>query len=193
MQKIAHRNVSQLGGVCYDAQPILNNLELLKKQHQQQQLQQPFTSNKQQQFLTLNGMNPNSNSHGIKAELFLNKNKDSMQDDDGAALYIIVVLCFYSLSILFMVLFNIKLRCFIKSSSAGMLCCDNHDNDLYESQMDETKHTIHMIFNDSSKLLSSVVLNQSTAAAKHRDSSRPSSSKSMVDEEQINSFYIETT
>ena len=77
-------------------------------------------------------------------------------EDSDAAMFIIVVVCFYSLSIVFMFILNIKFKIILKSKSG--YCCYETNNDLYESQRDETKNTIHMIFSDSSKLLTSVVI-----------------------------------
>lgn len=81
-------------------------------------------------------------------------------DDKGAALFIVIVICFYSLSIVFMVILNIKFKMVInKKSDGGISCCEGGSkHDLYESQKDETKNTIQILFNDSSRLLASVVI-----------------------------------
>lgn len=86
-----------------------------------------------------------------------NKLNAAKYDDFGAAIFIVVVICFYSLSIVFMVIINVKFRVVFKRNTGGFCCCENK-HDLYDAQKDETKNTIHMIFNDSSRLLTSVVL-----------------------------------
>lgn len=80
-------------------------------------------------------------------------------DDHGAAMFVIVVICFYSLSIGFMLISNIKCRCVIARKTTGWCCLEIKAADTaYDVQLDETKRTINLIFNDSSKLLTSVVL-----------------------------------
>ncbi|RNA43559.1 hypothetical protein BpHYR1_005059 [Brachionus plicatilis] len=62
-------------------------------------------------------------------------------DDSQAALFVIVVVCFYK-----------------RDLDGRFYCWHKKKNDLYETQRDETKKTIHVIFNDSSKLLASVAV-----------------------------------
>ena len=98
-------------------------------------------------------------SSNLKNNSRLNLESKHLAEDQEAAIFIIVVICFYSLSIVFMVIINIKLNVVIdRNSSGGCYCWERTKNDLYETQRDETKNTIHMIFNDSSKLLTSGVI-----------------------------------
>lgn len=85
-------------------------------------------------------------------------------DDHGAAVFISVVICFYSLSIVCMFIINIKFK-IVMTKTSPYCMCDDSRVDEYESQKDETKNTIHLIFNDSSKLLSSVALAKLTNSA----------------------------
>lgn len=81
----------------------------------------------------------------------------SQIEDREAALFVIIVVCFYSLSIFFMVIANIKFNFVIEKDLNGRLYCwYKKKNDWYETQREETKNTIHIIFNESSKLLTSV-------------------------------------
>lgn len=93
------------------------------------------------------------------------------------------MICFYSLTIGFMLISNIKCRFTLSRKSTGVCCFEikAQDPSSYDIDPDETKHTIHMIFNDSSKLLTSVVLPPSliskyNAAAAATAVSSPSSS-----------------
>lgn len=97
----------------------------------------------------------------ITIEIKPNQTAISLQqkNDFEAALFIIIVICFYSLSIVFIVITNTKFDILIDQDLDGSFYCwQKKKNDLYEAQKDETKSTIHFIFNDSSKLLTSVVI-----------------------------------
>lgn len=88
-----------------------------------------------------------------------NNSNTFFYDDHGAAMFVIVVICFYSLSIGFMLISNIKCRCVIARKTTGWCCLEIKSAEpAYDVQLDETKKTINLIFNDSSKLLTSVVL-----------------------------------
>ncbi|CAF0791641.1 unnamed protein product [Brachionus calyciflorus] len=105
----------------------------------------------------------NSSSIKISQKIFTNytdsMNQKSAGNDLEAALFVIVVICFYSLSIVFIVIFNVKFDAVIDRDSKGSCYCwETNGNDLYEAQRDETKNTINMIFSDSSKLLTSVAI-----------------------------------
>ena len=101
-----------------------------------------------------------SSSASESAALSQNENRS---DDDhfGAGTFIVVVICFYSLSIVFLTLFNIRFK-IVFSRSYGICCCRESSRDQhYESQKEETKTTIHMLFRDSSRLLPAVALTNS--------------------------------
>lgn len=80
-------------------------------------------------------------------------------DDHGAAMFVVVVICFYSLTIGFMLVTHIKCKCVIARKTTGVCCFEIKSSETsYDGQLDETKKTINLLFNDSSKLLTSVVL-----------------------------------
>lgn len=72
-------------------------------------------------------------------------------DSKNAAYYLIIVIGFYSLSIVFLLIFNSKFKIICKNRSCH---CDNvyDEDDLYESQKKETKNTVKLIFNGEPKL-----------------------------------------
>jgi len=83
----------------------------------------------------------------------------SEEDNYGAGMVIVVVICFYSLSIVFLTLFNIRFKLVFGRSFYGICCCRESTGDHhYESQKEETKNTIHMIFQNSSKLLPAIAV-----------------------------------
>jgi hypothetical protein len=83
------------------------------------------------------------------------------EDWYGAGMFIVVVICFYSLSIVFLTLFNIRFK-LVFGRSYGICCCrESTEDHHYESQKEETKNTIHMIFRDSSKLLPALAITNS--------------------------------
>jgi hypothetical protein len=74
-------------------------------------------------------------------------------DTKGAYLYIIVVICFYSLSVLFLLITNSKFKLSFSKRSLFKCHDDNtYKNDLYELQKKETKETIDLLFQNSSKV-----------------------------------------
>lgn len=88
-----------------------------------------------------------------------------LNDDYGAAVFIVVVICFYSITMGFLLISNIKCKCVFNRKASGVWCFEETKYDgAYDAQSDEAKKTIHMIFNDSSKLLTSVVLPPSLMA-----------------------------
>jgi hypothetical protein len=95
----------------------------------------------------------------------------------GAEYYIIVVICFYSLSIVFLLIFNSKFKCVINKNTFH--CIDNDtENDLYELQKEETKTTIELLFQNSTKLFTSIAA--PPQAQKTRNSIEMSRKKSTV-------------
>ena len=93
----------------------------------------------------------------------LKNNESTNSNDDwyGAGMFIVVVICFYSLSIVFLTLFNIRFK-LVFGRSYGICCCrESTEDHHYESQKEETKNTIHMIFRDSSKLLPALAITNS--------------------------------
>ena len=104
-----------------------------------------FSNQHQNLFLTSNQALSLSKSHSDDVK--------NGEDYYGAGMFIVVVICFYSLSIVFLTLFNIRFR-LVFGRSYGICCCrESTEDHHYESQKEETKNTIHMIFRDSSKLL----------------------------------------
>ena len=101
-------------------------------------------------------------SHATSLKNNENKNVTNGNEDwYGAAMFIVVVICFYSLSIVFLTLFNIRFK-LVFGRSYGICCCHESTEDHhYESQKEETKNTIHMIFRDSSKLLPALAITNS--------------------------------
>jgi hypothetical protein len=141
-------NSSQLHGVCYEHLPMSASL----------------SSSSPKKVYTTHV--PSKNGGYDKAGYYhLNRHgnansKDTASNDYGAAIFIVVVICFYSLSIVFMVIFNIKFK-FVFKNRSGFCCCDDAHNDLYESQKDETKNTINMIFKNSVVIPTSLILSNS--------------------------------
>ena len=82
-------------------------------------------------------------------------------DSFGAGLFIVVVICFYSLSIVALVIFNIRFKIVFSRSYGICFCRESKQDKNYESQKEATKNTIHMIFNDSSKLFPALALTNS--------------------------------
>jgi hypothetical protein len=112
----------------------------------------------------------------------------SEEDYYGAGMFIVVVICFYSLSIVFLTLFNIRFKLVFGRSFYGMCCCRESTGDHhYESQKEETKNTIHMIFQNSSKLLPAIAVANSyilTAALNEKLSTGTSLQKEEQKDEQ---------
>ena len=81
-------------------------------------------------------------------------------DEPGAALFIVVVILFYSLTIALMIVSNIKCKLVVISMPGGgcsraRACRNQH---LYDSQRQETKEAIEMLFAESPRTLTSVAL-----------------------------------
>lgn len=79
---------------------------------------------------------------------------------EGAEFYIVIVICFYSLSIVFLLLFNAKFKLTFRNCCTRQFFFSSESvkNDLYEMQKEETKTTINMLFQNSNKLLTSVAI-----------------------------------
>ena len=137
-------NASQLHGVCYE-----NYLDLQNSNNKKGQ--QPGSLN-----LVPKLDKGDLFGKSAKEASLVTAKMNGADYDDGAAMFTVIVICFYSLSIVFMVILNIKFKIVLRPKFG--YCCYEPNNDLYESQKDETKNTIHMIFSDSSKLLTSVVI-----------------------------------
>lgn len=146
-------NMSRIHGTCYNpANTSQITLKDPKKSNQGLLAHNLKTNFEKSEFYHHNHHNPKQTNANVSSA-------GGQSDEQGAAMFIIVVICFYSLSILFLVIFNIKCNLVLNRKSAGRCsCCASKQHDLYESQKDETKTTIHMIFNDSSRLLTSVAI-----------------------------------
>jgi hypothetical protein len=98
----------------------------------------------------------NNNSHTNTT----NTNNTNVGSAANEAIFIIVVICFYSLSIAFLVLFNVKFKIVLvkKPGESFYRVHTQPNNDLYEMQKEETKTTIEMLFKDTSRVLTSVAL-----------------------------------
>ncbi len=128
--------------------------------------------------INLTSVNQLTNSAELNAtnqrnlEYYANKN-------DNAAMYVIIVLCFYSLSLVCLIFSNIKFNWVFKKSLGmlfefifiyiilfmfwnliwfyiGLRNCYHAQvkTELYDTQQQETKETIELLFSHSSKLLS---------------------------------------
>ena len=88
------------------------------------------------------------------AQLLPTTKAGATEQDSQAAIYIIIVICFYSLSLVFLVFFNIKFK-MVFSKKLGLRNCyqSSTKHDLYDSQKQETKDTIELLFSHSSKIL----------------------------------------
>jgi len=69
-------------------------------------------------------------------------------------MYIVVVICFFSLSIVFMVILNVKFKIVFDRQGCCYEMAPSHD--LYDQQQEETKNAINLLFSNSSRLVSSI-------------------------------------
>jgi hypothetical protein len=80
----------------------------------------------------------------------IEENVNNDAESLSAAYYLIIVIGFYSLSIVFLIIFNSKFKIVCKNRSC--YCDDTYEeDDLYESQKKETKNTVKLIFNSDPK------------------------------------------
>jgi hypothetical protein len=134
-------NKTRFEGICYDKNADPNQshkkpMQLIKQSQQNVDL----TLEEISRIENLIQANPTDNSVYSKI---------------GPEYYIVVVICFYSLSIVFLLIFNSKFKCVINKNT--FRCIDNDtENDLYELQKEETKTTIELLFQNSTKLFTSI-------------------------------------
>lgn len=79
-------------------------------------------------------------------------------DDPGAAIFIIIVILFYSCSIACLIFSNIKCNFEVIRKLGVPLVKAKNDFELYDMQQEETKNTIQMIFSESSRLATSIAI-----------------------------------
>jgi hypothetical protein len=112
----------------------------------------------------------NNHKSTTKSELAVNSRAN--YDEPGAALFVVVVILFYSMSVACMIISNVKFKCVMYRrpgvGTCGLVWCKSRGSqeaaaDLYEAQA--TKETIHMLFNHSARVLSSVAIADSHGLA----------------------------
>jgi hypothetical protein len=91
--------------------------------------------------------------------------QDQMMSDksetnpEEAAMFIVIVICFYSLSIACMVIINIKLK-LVFARKPGQFCCCQSETISNQDDQDEeeTRKTIHLMFSNTSKIAASIII-----------------------------------
>ena len=152
------QNSTKIHGICVEQLLVaINNITL-------QNLTAPANlTERQSHSLPTHHIHNQDVVTNLKNVFHTNSHDSQAISDDhfGAGMFIIVVMCFYSMSILFLTLFNIRFKIVFSPGHGICGCRESEIDQNYESQKDETKNTIHMIFNDSSKLLPSVAISNS--------------------------------
>ena len=148
-------NASRLEGLCYDANDEAQRLKF-QNYSNIKSIFQNFTHQQVNLERKENLFNLNLTSFQLFRREFKTEQSSVNIDSHehlGPYFYIIVVICFYSLSVVFLLIASVNFKYSIKKGFLTQ-CLDNvESNDLYEQQKEETKLTIDLFFHNSQKRL----------------------------------------
>jgi hypothetical protein len=140
--------------------------------------------------------------HAFPDNIKAGRNVMKDYDQSGAAIFVVVVILFYSLSVACMIITNIKFKCVLyRRPGTWFQFRLQTQSDLYETQSEATKDTIQMLFNQSSKVLTSVAIPASLQVVSseptalvttHISSSPPSTVKLDTESDQLRSAKEKT-